>query len=122
MELLTANADVFAWSAADMSGIPPETITHRLNVDPTMRPVRQKKRSFAPERQRAIDEEVDKLLEAGFIRESTYPDWLANVVMVKKASGKWRICIDYTDLNRACLKDSFPLPKIDQLVDATSGF
>ena len=87
-----------------------------------MRPVRQKKRSFAPERQRAIDEEVDKLLEAGFIRESTYPDWLANVVMVKKANGKWRICIDYTDLNRACPKDSFPLPKIDQLVDATSGF
>ena len=50
-----------------------------------------------------------------------YPDWSANVVMVKKANGKWRICIDYTDLNKACPKDSFPLPKIDQLVDATSG-
>ena len=121
-ELLTANADIFAWSAADMSGIPPETMTHRLNIDPTMKPVRQKKRSFAPERQKAIDEEVDKLLEAGFIRESTYPDWLANVIMVKKANGKWRICIAYIDLNRACPKDSFPLPKIDQLVDATSEF
>ena len=64
---------------------------------------------------------MDKLLEAGFIRETTYPDWLANVVMVKKANEKWRICIDYTDLNRACPKDSFPLLKIDQLVDATSG-
>ena len=117
-----ANADIFAWSAADMSGIPSEIITHRLNIDPTMRPVRQKKRSFAPERQKAIDEEVDKLLEVGFIRETTYPDWLANVVMVKKANGKWRICIDYTDLNRACPKDSFPLLKIDQLVDATFGF
>ena len=85
---MKANADIFAWSAADMSGIPPEIITHRLNIDPTMRPVKQKKRSFAPEKQKAIDEEVDKLLEAGFIRETTYLDWLANVVMVKKANGK----------------------------------
>ena len=82
--------------------------------------MRQKKRSFTPERQKTIDEKVDKLLEAGFIRETTYPDWLANIVMVKKANGGWRICIDYTDLNRACPKDSFSLPKIDQLVDATS--
>ena len=65
---------------------------------------------------------MDKLLKVGFIRETTYLDWLANIVMVKKANGKWRICIDYTDLNRTCLKDSFPLPKIDQLVDATSGY
>ena len=73
------------------------------------------------ERQKAINEEVEKLLAAGFVREVQYPSWLANVVMVKKSSGKWRICVDYTDLNRACPKDSFPLPKIDQLVDTTSG-
>ena len=64
---------------------------------------------------------MKKLLAAKFIQEVHYPDWSANVVMVKKASGKWCICIDYTDLNKACPKDSFPLPKIDQLVDATSG-
>ena len=64
---------------------------------------------------------MKKLLAAKFIREVHYPVWSANVVMVKKANGKWRICIDYTDLNKACPKDSFPLPKIDQLVDATSG-
>ena len=64
---------------------------------------------------------MDKLLEAGFIREAAYPDWLANVVMVKKANEKWRICINYTDLNVACPNDSFLLSKIDQLVDATSG-
>ena len=63
-------------------------------------------------------QEVEKLLIVGFIREVYYPEWLANVIMVKKSNEKWRICIDFTDLNRACLKDSFPLPKIDQLVDS----
>jgi hypothetical protein len=64
---------------------------------------------------------VDKLLAANFIREVFYPDWLANVVMVKKSTGKWRMCVDFTDLNKACPKDSFPLPRIDQLVDSTAG-
>ena len=63
-------------------------------------------------------EEVRKLLEAGFIREVYYPDWLANVVMVRKNSGKWRMCVDFTDLSRACPKDSYPLPRIDTLVDS----
>ena len=75
---------------------------------------------FAQEREKAIAEEVRKLLEAGFIREVYYPDWLANVVMVKKSNGKWRMCVDFTDLNRACPKDSYPLPRIDTLVDSTA--
>ena len=66
-------------------------------------------------------DEVNKLLTANFIREVHYPEWLANVVMVKKANGKWRMCIDFTDLNQAYPKDSFPLPRIDQLVDSTAG-
>ena len=64
---------------------------------------------------------MDKLLEAGFIREVFYPEWLANVVMVKKNNDKWRMCVDFIDLNKACPKDSFPLPRIDQLVDSTVG-
>ena len=75
---------------------------------------------FAQERDKAIAEEVRKLLEAGFIREVYYPDWLANVVMVKKANGKWRMCVDFTDLNRACPKDSYPLLWIDTLVNSTA--
>ena len=75
---------------------------------------------FAEERDKAIAEEAGKLLEAGFIREVYYLDWLANVVMVKKANGKWRMCVDFTDLNRACPKDSYPLPQIDTLVDSTA--
>ena len=65
-------------------------------------------------------EEVEKLLTVGFIREVYYPKRLANVVMVKKSNGKWRMCVDFTNLNHACPKDSFPLPKIDQLVDSTA--
>ena len=73
------------------------------------------------ERAQALEEEIEKMLKAGFIREVYYPDWLANVVMVKKSNGKWRVCVDFTDLNKACLKDSYPLSRIDKLVDETSG-
>jgi hypothetical protein len=110
---LKSNLDVFAWTHDDMPGIDPATICHKLNVDPSIRPIKQKRRVFAPDRNQAISDEVEKLLTAGFIREVFYPDWLANVVMVKKANGKWRMCVDFTDLNKACPKDSFPLPRID---------
>jgi ribonuclease HI len=120
-EFLKKNADVFAWSHEDMPGIDPAIISHRLNIDPAAKPVKQKKRNFAPERNKAIAEEIDKLMDADFIREVHYPEWLANVVMVKKPTGKWRMCVDFTDLNKACPKDSFPLPRIDLLVDSTSG-
>ena len=73
---------------------------------------------FAQERDKAIVEEVRKLLETDFIREVYYPNWLVNLVMVKKTNGKWRMCVDFTDLNRACPKDSYPLPRIDTLVEA----
>ena len=92
-----------------MPGIGSSVIIHRLNVSPSFPPIQQKKRVFTPERDQAIAEEVCKLQEASFIREVYYPDWLANVVMVKKASGKWRMCVDFTDLNKACPKDSYPL-------------
>ena len=67
-----------------------------------------------------IAEEVGTLQEAGFIREVYYPDWLANVVIVKKTNGKWRMCVDFMDLNKACPKDSYPLPRVDVLVDSTA--
>ena len=76
---------------------------------------------FFPEIENAIKEEVQKLIAAKFIREVYYLDWLANVVMVKKANGKWRMGVDFTNLNKAYPKDSYPLPRIDQLVDLTAG-
>ena len=101
ISFLKANHDCFAWSHADMTGIDPEIITHRLQVDPDYPPVRQKRRKFAPERNKIVNEEVQKLLDIGSVREVHYPDWLANVVVVKKKNGKWRVCIDFTDLNKA---------------------
>ena len=88
VQFLKKNIDVFAWSHEDMPGIDPSIITHRLNVCPSFKPVRQKKRVFAHERDNAVKDEVQKLMATKFIREVYYPDWLANVVMVKKAIGK----------------------------------
>ncbi|CAL2266901.1 unnamed protein product [Prunus armeniaca] len=125
MELTTFlqnNKDMFAWSPSDMPGIDPNIICHRLHVNPACKPVAQKRRNFAPERVAIIEAEIDKLLAACFIEEVSYSEWLANVVLVvKQEKGKWRVCVDYTDLNKACPKDNFPLPRIDQLVDSTSG-
>ena len=120
-QFLRQNRDVFAWKQADMGGIDPTIITHRLNTSPSFKPIKQKRRSFALERKKSINEEVGKLLHAGATREVEYPEWLANVVLVKKANGKWRLCIDFTDINKACPKDSFPLPRIDLIMDATAG-
>ena len=121
MKFLKKNLDFFAWSHEDMPGIDRRVIEHSLNIYATKKPIQQKRRVFASEQNKAIMEEVEKLLTAGFIREVYYPKWLVNVVMVKKSSEKWRMCVDFIDLNNACPKDSFPLPRIDQLVDSTIG-
>ena len=117
---LKENQDVFAWSHEDMPGIDPSIMVHRLNVSPSFPPIRQKKRVLALEQNRAITKEVYKLQEVDFIKEVYYPNWLANVVMVKKANGKWRMCMDFTDLNKECPKDSYPLLRVDVLVDFTA--
>ncbi|MCI34012.1 gag-pol polyprotein, partial [Trifolium medium] len=105
----------------DMPGISEGIITHKLSLFPNVNPVSQRKRRLCEERRKVVDEEVRKLKEAGFITEIEYPTWLANVVMVKKESGKWRMCVDFTDLNLACPKDPYPLPSIDRLIDGASG-
>ena len=107
-----------------MPGIDPEVACYKLAIKKGARAVRQKRMCFNQERYEGINGEVEKLLKVGFIREVNYPEWISNVVLVKKANGKWRMCADFTDftdLNKACPKDSFPLPKIDQLVDSTAG-
>jgi len=104
-----------------MPGIDPDFLCHRLTMDPKVRSFRQRRRKFNEERRQVIKEETKKLLSVGHIREIQYPEWLANVVLVKKANGKWRMCVDFIDLNKACPKDSYPLPSIDALVDSASG-
>ena len=104
-----------------MSGIPPSVIFHSLNVNHVVRPVKQNERKLGPERITTIRQEISKLLKADFIHEVYYLDWLSNVIMVKKASGKWIMCVDFTDLNKTCPKDSFSLPSIDRLMDTSFG-
>ncbi|KFK24493.1 hypothetical protein AALP_AAs49847U000100 [Arabis alpina] len=118
---LRKNINTFAWAAEDMPGIDINVTSHELNVDPTFKPIKQKRRKLGPERAKAVNDEVERLLRVGSITEVKYPDWLANPVVVKKQNGKWRVCVDFTDLNKACPKDSFPLPHIDRLVEATAG-
>jgi hypothetical protein len=89
---LRRNSDVFSWSHEDMPGIDPLVIVYKLNVEPSHRLVKQRRRTFAAERNQAVAEKVEKFLKAGFIREVDYPEWLSNVVLVKKSNGKWRMC------------------------------
>ena len=84
------------------------SMCHHLSMDATVRPVCQRRRKFNEERQQVVKDETQKLLSVGHIREIQYPEWLANVVLVKNANGKWRMCVDFTDLNKACPKDSYP--------------
>lgn len=121
IKLLRTNSDIFTWSHANMYGISPEIVIHVLNINPKFVPVRQKRRSLGPERSIALKEECDKLLANGFIRESFYLKWISNPVLVKKPNWKWTSCINFPNFNDACPKDCFPLPRIDQLVDATAG-
>ena len=96
-----------------MPGVDPSVISHRLDLDTQAKPVMQRQRKLAPEHQVAVNEEVDKLLVANGIQEVHYPEWLSNIVVEPKKDKKWKVCMDFTGLNKACPKDSFPLLKID---------
>nr|GEU95859.1 reverse transcriptase domain-containing protein [Tanacetum cinerariifolium] len=120
--VLKKNLDIFAWQPSDMTGVPRSVAEHRLNIREGYSPVWQKKKGQAPERAKAIQAEVQKLVEAGIMREVYYHDWLSNPVMVKKHDGSWRMCVDFTDLNKACPQDCYPLPKIDWKVKSLCGY
>ena len=113
VDFLRKNADVFAWDAYETPGVNPNFICYHLNVNPSIIPRRQPPWSPSNEHIEAVKNEVIKLKQAGAIKEVFYPQWLANTVVVKKKTGKWRVCVDFTDLNKACPKDPFPMPQID---------
>jgi hypothetical protein len=105
-----------------MSGVPRNLIEHSLNVNPKATLKRQLLRRFADDRRDAIKKELAKLLAAGFIRDVFHPEWLTNpIILRKKNSNEWRMCVDYTDLNKHYPKHPFGLPRIDQVVDSTAG-
>ena len=118
---LKRNIDVFAWSAYEAPRVDSNFIFHHLNVNPAIVPKNQPPRHSSKEHSNAVKNEVIKLKQTGAIKEVFYPKWLTNTVVVKKKSEKWRVCVDFTDVNKACPKDPFLMPQIDQLVDATVG-
>ena len=118
---LVQNMYVFAWSPYNVPGVDLNFIMHKLNVDPKVIPKKQRPMRSARPHVEAINEEMEKLKRLGAIREVFFLKWLANMMVVKKKNGKWRVCVDFTDLNRVCLKDPFSVSKINQLVDATVG-
>ena len=121
VEFLRKNVNVFVWDAYEALGANPNFICHYLNVNPSITPKRQLPWRPSKEHAEVIRNEVTKLKQAGAIKEVFYPQWLANTVVVKKKTGKWRVCVVFIDLNKVCPKDPFPIPRIDQLVDVTVG-
>jgi hypothetical protein len=106
-----------------MLGVPNELAEHIINVNESSKPIKQRLRRFSPDKKEAIKMEITKLMAVGFIREILHPDWLANPILVqKKNTTEWHMCVDYTDLNKHCPKDPFRLPRIDQIVDSMARF
>ncbi|XP_071695120.1 uncharacterized protein [Rutidosis leptorrhynchoides] len=122
VQLLIANMDVFAWCEQDMTGVPRKIAEHRLNANPSLKPIIQKRRGMTPDRMQWLCGEVTKLVKAGILREVKYQTWVANPVLVKKSDGSWRMCIDFKDINKACPKDNYPLLKINWKVESLNEY
>ena len=105
MGFLKRNIDVFAWNAYEAPGVDPNFICHHLNVSPSVIPKKQPPWRSSKDHSDAVKDEVMKLKQVGAIKKVFYPEWLVNTVVVKKKSGKWRVCVDFMDLNKACPKD-----------------
>ena len=112
---------MFTWNAYEAPGVELSFICHHLNVNPSITPKKELPRCSSKDYSEVVKNEMMKLKQAGAIKEVFYLEWLANTAVVKKKNGKWRVCVDFIDFNKACPKDPFPLPQIDQLVDAMIG-
>ena len=121
VEFLKRNVDVFAWNAYEAPGVDPSFVCHHLNVNPSVIPRKEPPWRFSKDYSDAVKDEVVKVKQVGANKEVFYLEWLANTVVVKKKNGKWQVCVDFINLNKACPKDLFPMPRIDQLVDAIVG-
>jgi hypothetical protein len=118
---LDKNNDAFEWKTSDLMGVSRSIIEHKLHVNSPAKPRKKKLCMMSDEKIAATKVEVERLLDVGFISEVQYPIWLAIVVMVNKKNDKWRMCTDFTDLNKCCQKDDFPFSRIDKVVDSAAG-
>lgn len=119
--LLIEFQELFAWKLNDMSGIREDLITHELNIDPSFKPITQKRRPVREENATTIRQEVGKKVDPQFATEISFKTRFVNPVLVKKINGKWRMCVNFRDLNKTCPKVAYPLHIIYPFVDATSG-
>ncbi|XP_076904329.1 uncharacterized protein LOC143559728 [Bidens hawaiensis] len=121
-EVLLHNADVFAWTHKDMTGVPRTLAQHTLDEFHWMEPIKQKRRNLGLQKSQAVRVETAKLVQAGIVRPVKYPCWIANPVMIAKSDNSWRMCIDFKDLNKACPKDSYPLPEIEKKIESLAQY
>ena len=121
VKLLKEYQDVFAWQYDEMSGLDPGLVVHALNVELGTRPVVEPMRTFHLEVGAQITKEIQKLLTVGFVKPIQHPQWLSNIVLVKKKNGQIRCCVDFRNLNKTCPKEKFPLPSMDVLIDSAAG-
>jgi len=120
-DLVKEYREVFAWSYKELKGIPPEIVEHRIPLVSGAVPIRQKERRMNPQLQLIVKEELEKLLQAGFIKPVEITDWVSPMVLVKKKNGKLRVCVDYRKLNSYTQKDHFPLPFITNILEEVAG-
>jgi hypothetical protein len=112
LSILDKNNDVFTRRTTDLTGVSRDIIEHKLQVNPSTKPRKQRLCKTSDEMVAVAKGDVHRLLDVGFICEVHYPSWLANIVMVKKKNGKWRMCTDFNNFNKCCLKVDFPLSRI----------
>jgi hypothetical protein len=119
--LLKEYADCFAWDYIEMPGLDRNIVEHRLPLKSGFRPFQQRAHQMKADVLVEVKKEVEKMLEAGFIRTCRYAEWISSVVPVQKKDGRWWVCVDFRDLNRATPKDEYPMPVAETLINAAAG-
>jgi hypothetical protein len=122
IKILKEYVDCFAWNYKEMPGLSRDLVEHKLPIKPSFKPYKHPRRNFNPDIYDRVKEEINRLLDAKFIRPCRYANWISNIVPVeKKGTKKLRVCIDFRDFNKATPKDEYPMPIADSLVNSASG-
>jgi hypothetical protein len=119
--LLKEYSDCFAWDYTEMPGLDRSIVEHWLPLKKGLRPFQQRARQMRTEVLEEVKKEIEKMLEPGFIRSCRYAKWISSIVPVQKKDGRWRVCVDFKDLNRATPKDEYPMPVVETLINAAVG-
>ena len=119
--LLKEYQDCFAWDYTEMPNLDRSIVEHRLPLKKGFRPFQQRARQMKAEILEEVKKEVQKMLDAGFIRPCRYAEWISSVVPIQKKDGRWRVCVDFRDLNRVTPKDEYPMPVAETLINGAAG-